>query len=106
MPAMISRIATAILAESRPDDVGCPDFSDMLGTHASKKAPAGRRTGPGGHPLHGSGRAGGTRTHNLRLWRPLLCQLSYCPSVFAYREKRARSLSDSAPLRNPLRVTR
>ncbi len=28
-----------------------------------------------------SGRAGGTRTHNHRFWRPGLCQLSYGPSV-------------------------
>ena len=27
----------------------------------------------------GKCRAGGTRTPNLRFWRPLLCQLSYCP---------------------------
>ena len=25
-------------------------------------------------------RAGGTRTPNLRFWRPVLCQLSHCPS--------------------------
>ena len=26
-----------------------------------------------------SGRGGGTRTPNLRIWRPLLCQLSHAP---------------------------
>src|SRR5687767_14080448 len=27
-----------------------------------------------------SGRTGGNRTPNPRFWRPVLCQLSYCPS--------------------------
>src|SRR6187402_1106369 len=31
------------------------------------------------------GRAGGTRTPNLRFWRPLLCQLSYCPQIAIWR---------------------
>src|SRR5690606_12976427 len=29
-----------------------------------------------------NGRGGGTRTHNPRFWRPVLCQLSYAPNVF------------------------
>ncbi|MBF8270955.1 MAG: hypothetical protein HW380_60 [Magnetococcales bacterium] len=28
------------------------------------------------------GRTGGNRTPNPRFWRPMLCQLSYCPSCF------------------------
>src|SRR3989338_11181288 len=31
------------------------------------------------HASRINGRAGGTRTPNRRLWRPLLYQLSYCP---------------------------
>ena len=27
------------------------------------------------------GRRGGTRTHNLRFWRPLLYQLNYSPKI-------------------------
>src|SRR5205823_10642357 len=30
--------------------------------------------------LH-TGRTGGNRTPNPRFWRPVLCQLSYCPSL-------------------------
>ena len=30
-------------------------------------------------PGRQAGRSGGTRTHDLRFWRPLLCQLSYTP---------------------------
>src|SRR4028119_1427 len=31
------------------------------------------------HGFASRSRAGGTRTHDLRFWRPLLFQLSYCP---------------------------
>src|SRR5918993_2512968 len=31
------------------------------------------------HGFASQSRAGGTRTHDLRFWRPLLFQLSYCP---------------------------
>src|SRR5689334_566990 len=34
-----------------------------------------------GRPPHR--RAGGTRTPNRRFWRPVLCQLSHCPSPVA-----------------------
>src|SRR5205085_3014131 len=30
-------------------------------------------------PASQSGRTGGNRTPNPRFWRPVLCQLSYCP---------------------------
>src|SRR6476469_6440155 len=40
------------------------------------RGPARGGTGPGGTP-------GGTRTPNLRFWRPLLCQLSYWRIVFS-----------------------
>ena len=57
------------------------------------RRPVGRRAGPAlHHPLRLSvqqlplgtwrserSRAGGTRTPNRRFWRPVLCQLSYCP---------------------------
>src|ERR1043165_3866137 len=33
--------------------------------------------------LGGVGRPRGTRTPNLRFWRPLLCQLSYWPAIAA-----------------------
>ncbi len=34
-----------------------------------------------------AGRPGGTRTPNLRFWRPLLCQLSYWPFITASDQK-------------------
>ena len=38
-------------------------------THRQNKPADGQKTG----------RTGGSRTHNRRFWRPMLCQLSYCP---------------------------
>ena len=32
-------------------------------------------------PDSATGRTGGNRTPNPRFWRPVLCQLSYCPSL-------------------------
>jgi hypothetical protein len=37
-------------------------------------------------PLASPGRPGGTRTPNLRFWRPLLYQLSYWPNTNAKRK--------------------
>src|SRR4030066_861289 len=48
-----------------------------------------------------SGRPGGTRTPNLRFWRPLLCQLSYWPINSVTREKYSNTFS-STPFLFPL----
>src|SRR5947208_5141951 len=53
-----------------------------------------------------TGRTGGNRTPNPRFWRPVLCQLSYCPlnseglrpSDSLHRRSRAASPARSAPV--------
>src|SRR5581483_1819876 len=53
------------------------------------------------------GRGGGSRTPNLRFWRPTLCQLSYWPVITAACETdRHRLLPSTRLTRSPLRPRR
>src|SRR5690606_33380812 len=52
------------------------------------------RGDPAASTALGVGRPGGTRTPNLRFWRPLLCQLSYWPRQ---SPRSSRSGSHSRP---------
>src|SRR6056297_1238302 len=64
MPATRIAAATISLTVSSAPGSGISVFAFMLA----------RRPGSNGRP-------GGTRTPNLRFWRPLLCQLSYWPAI-------------------------
>ena len=54
----------------RPAGPGAAACASSLGSSPWRDVPAAVRT---------ASRAGGTRTPNRRFWRPVLCQLSYCP---------------------------
>src|SRR5690606_4429411 len=49
--------------------------------HSSHRFVGWVRAGPGGTAVEGLRRAGGTRTPNRRFWRPVLYQLSHCPTT-------------------------
>src|SRR5687767_13851130 len=71
-PALVAgtTLSALVFINSLPAPAGVP----------CRLAPVGPRAGAG--PIR-YGTPGGTRTPNLRFWRPLLCQLSYWRNVFS-----------------------